>query len=67
MDIISFEILENGDLKVKTDEISSANHTSADKLLKNMEELMGGKVTRTKDPDAQNKIHRHHGEKAHQH
>jgi hypothetical protein len=62
MDIMNFEILEDGTITVKTSEISDGNHMSADALLADMEKLMGGTMTFTKNPDAKAHAHMHrHG------
>lgn len=42
MDIIDIEILEDGVISVKTDDISEVNHTSADDLLSELENCLGG-------------------------
>jgi hypothetical protein len=44
-DNIHFEILEDGTISVTTDGISGTNHLSADKLLAQLGELMGGAVS----------------------
>lgn len=46
-DQIRITILENGDLKIETDEISQANHAQADAFLSAIAEKMGGPVTIT--------------------
>ena len=43
MDNIQIEILEDGTISVKTEEISEKNHKSADELLEEFEELLGTK------------------------
>ena len=43
-DAIHFEILEDGTISVTTDGISGTNHLSADKLLSQLGEFMGGEV-----------------------
>lgn len=63
MDIMNFEILEDGTITVKTSDISDGNHMSADALMKCLDELMGGKVDIKQNPDAQRKAHVH----AHKH
>lgn len=45
---IKFEILEDGTITVVTDDLTGANHVSADKLLKQMFELAGGSATARK-------------------
>lgn len=66
-DIINITVLEDGTLQIETDEISEPNHMSADKLLKGIEELMGGKVVIKKKPNSQNHAHMHKHNIAHQH
>lgn len=64
-DSIIFEILEDGTISMKTDEISMTNHMSADQLLSDLEELIGGPVTKQHNPDAKGKAHLHHHDHAH--
>lgn len=59
MDILSFKILEDGTLEVKTTSVSTGNHMSADALMKNLDELMGGHVEIKKNPDAHQHAHQH--------
>jgi hypothetical protein len=47
-DIIKWEILEDGTVSVTTDGVSGTNHFSADELLDQLGEALGGKVTRVK-------------------
>jgi hypothetical protein len=42
MDNIKVIILPNGDLKLETDQVSMANHTNAENLLRELEKLGGG-------------------------
>jgi len=56
-DIILLEILEDGMITVKTNAISDGNHISADNLLADIEKLMGGQVTKQKNPDKHNHAH----------
>ena len=56
-DIISIEILEDGTITIKTSAISDGAHISADNLLAEMEILMGGQVTKQKNPDRHNHAH----------
>jgi hypothetical protein len=58
-DTINIEILEDGTISIKTTAISTANHLSADKLLADLESLMGGKMTFQKNPDAPAHVHSH--------
>ena len=49
MDTITFEILEDGQITTRIGgELSGANHSSGDKLLKTIEILAGGEVVREK-------------------
>lgn len=69
-DNIQFEILEDGTITVVTDQISGTNHVSADKLLKQMFELMGGEVQTRKRTrlEVGAAIHEHaHGDHVHTH
>lgn len=63
MDMINFEILEDGTITVKTSDISDGNHMNADALMQCLDELMGGKVDIKQNPDAKAKAHAH----AHKH
>jgi hypothetical protein len=68
-DKIEIKILEDGTLSMRTDEISTANHLSADKLLEEMESLMGGKMIFQQDPQAKAHahLHKHNIQHAHSH
>jgi len=48
MDVMEIEIMEDGVLKVKTTDISEANHINADELLAEIESTMGGSRTTEK-------------------
>lgn len=65
MDKIEIELLDDGTIKVKTEGISDASHISADSLLNQMETLLGGHVTRIKNPEKHNHSHHEHTAKAH--
>lgn len=60
-DTLEIEILPDGTIKVSTDQISPANHLSADNFLKFLAEMAGGEVTKARNRRA----HTHHHE--HQH
>ena len=64
-DLINVEILEDGTISYKTDEISGINHASADLLLKELEEALGGQVVRKIIPHKHN--HQHQAGKVHAH
>lgn len=59
MDIINFEIMEDGTITLKTSDISDGNHMSADQLLLDMTKLMGGKLTVIKNPEKNNHARLH--------
>ena len=42
MDRIQIEILDDGQIKMQTSDISEKNHMSADELLDSIEDMMGG-------------------------
>lgn len=60
-DTIKIEILPDGSLKATTDEISAANHFSAEELITAIERRAGGATdVRARDPHAH--VHQHeHG------
>ena len=61
MDIINIEVLDDGTLKVTTDQISGANHRNADELLKLVDQLMGGETqkARRKETHSHTTHHQH--------
>jgi len=58
MDEIQIEVLEDGTISCKTDQISQTNHYSADQFLAEIEEMAGGKRTITKRKETAH-VHRH--------
>lgn len=61
MDAIRIEILPDGSLKVTTDEVSEANHYSAEELLRAVQTRAGGETTvEQRDPHEHGHEH-HHG------
>jgi len=44
MDAIKYEILEDGTITIETDKVSGKNHQSADEMLEQLAELIGGEV-----------------------
>ena len=60
-DTITVEVLADGTIKITTDPISAANHTSAEKLLQSIAEF--GETKRERRPDA----HHHHSHDHHHH
>ena len=65
-DMIRFEVLEDGTLKFTTDEIGPANHASADELLEQLEDAMGGSVTVKKRPRLEGHVQTHQHGHVHQ-
>lgn len=58
-DQIEIEILADGTIKITTDQISPANHLSADNLLREIERLAGGQTTKTKNRHGHQLVHEH--------
>lgn len=58
-DTLTIEILDDGTIKVVTDQISPANHLSADQFLKFLAELAGGETTRNRNRHAHAHQHEH--------
>jgi len=50
---------DDGSLKVTSDQVSDANHASADRFLAILKELLGGEVVTTKRPEAHKHAHAH--------
>lgn len=69
MNQINIKIHEDGSLEIKTGEISDSSHLSADRLLEEMEKLMGGKMIFKQDPQAKAHahMHKHNIQHAHSH
>lgn len=67
-DKISFEILEDGTIKVLTEGISGVNHKNADELLALVAQLAGGETRTEKRNDARRHTHTHkHSHARHSH
>lgn len=62
LDEFTLEILPGGLVKIITNPISSANHTSAENLIKDLERNLGGAVE-----IARNGRHRHSHQRHHSH
>ena len=58
-DILEIEILADGSIKLTTDQISPANHLSADQFLKFISEMAGGEVIKAKNRHAHTYHHAH--------
>lgn len=65
-DTWTVEILDDGRIKIVTGPTSPAIHTTAEKMLGEINRLMGGEVKRTHRPDARTHSH-HHGGHHHSH
>jgi len=64
MDEITFEILEDGRIRVTTGQIGQVNHLNAEDILAFISKAMGGKIEIQKRKDA---IHVHHHNHTHKH
>ena len=62
-DNIQIEILDDGTIKVTTDQVSGPNHANAEAFLKLMAQLGGGETTRIRRHDAQQHAHTHAGQR----
>lgn len=60
-DVMEIEVLEDGTVSVTTDKISGTNHYSADELLKELGDLMGGDRKTTKRKEGVGHVHRVNG------
>lgn len=58
-DILTVEVLPDGTLKISTDEVSAANHSSAEDLLKALESTLGAPAERKRRKGG--KVHSHQG------
>ena len=66
-DSLPFEVLEDGTISIKTDRISGTNHVSADELLAELAEVLGGEYKVAKRLDVKVPLHHHHHQHDHQH
>lgn len=64
-DKIEYQILEDGTVRWKTEKISDANHNSADELLDELAEALGGERVTEKRKHTHG--HHHHGVGHHHH
>lgn len=62
VDKITIEILPDGTIRSTTDEISGANHQSAEDFLKMIARLTGGESTRIRRTDVYRHTHSHETE-----
>lgn len=64
MDALKITILEDGTIKTETDQISAANHQSAEAFLKDVTALAGGQMERKRrQQQAQHHHHTHQEQK----
>jgi len=61
-DQLKITVLDDGTIKVETDEVGTANHVSADKLMALLSQLAGGETKTTRKPKAHS-----HGQMFHTH
>jgi hypothetical protein len=66
---MTYEVLEDGKISVKTGDMGGANHLSADEFMKSLEKVMGGPTTVRPNHDGKQRIsHLHsHGGIKHSH
>ena len=64
IDKLMIEILDDGTIKTTTDEVSAANHDTAEQFLRAMARLAGGETTREA---RQGRPHHHHVHTAEDH
>lgn len=62
-DRIKIEVLQDGTIRLETDQVSGPNHASAEEFLRIMAELAGGGQTRVRKAGA----HHHHRGHSHTH
>jgi hypothetical protein len=66
-DNIQYEILADGTISITTDQVSATNHVSADKLLAELFDVVGGTVTAEKRSRLAGGMHVHMHDHIHQH
>jgi hypothetical protein len=59
MDKLKITILQDGTIRVETDEVGQANHLSADKFLQAMARMAGGETTTERK--GKGHVHQHGG------
>ena len=65
-DVMRITILNDGTIKTETDGISAPNHQNAERFLRNISTLAGGKTTRTARTDPEAMKHQHSHEHVHE-
>ena len=58
-DAIQYEILEDGQISIRTDKISATNHVAADQLLALIRKLQGGECSTKRRVDIPLHLHEH--------
>ncbi|MGH7260153.1 MAG: hypothetical protein ACREI9_05660 [Nitrospiraceae bacterium] len=58
-DELTITILDDGTIKIETDQVSMPNHANAEEFLKMAARMVGGETTRTKR--GHGREHTHHG------
>jgi hypothetical protein len=67
-DVMTLQILEDGEIEIVTSKISDSNHASADELLDTLEEMLGGRrKTVHKTPEREQEHHHHNHNHGHHH
>ena len=60
-DQLKISVLEDGSIKVETDEVGAANHVSAEKFLETMARLAGGETEVVRKGKGHTHTHSHSG------
>lgn len=66
-DVLRITVLEDGTIRTEADEISPANHQSAEAFLRDMARLTGGETQRARRGDLKVHDHVHQGQEQHGH
>lgn len=66
-DVLKITILGDGTIKTVSDEVSAPNHDLAERFLRAMASLAGGKTQRVARTDKPHTHHHHHEEGEHHH
>jgi hypothetical protein len=65
-DDILITVLDDGSVKIETPKVSSANHTSAEAFLRELERMLGGQSVRVRKGNTHSHTHKH-GDLEHKH
>ena len=66
LDTLQITILEDGTIKVLTDQVSGPNHANAEQFLQLIEKLSGGESSRQRRSDVQQSLTHTHSDKEQQ-